>query len=350
MKKVVSVVTAAAMAMVFATGALAAEWHPSRTQTGAELASPEVSITNASGEVSTVDVSNGGILITNVADTLDYSASLDKDVSDKTNVVYQAAMATDSVSTMLAKFSNAEEISAALATQIAANKAATVERLNAKRDELTANAEKLKADGASEEEIAAAEQELAQVEAEIAATEAADYENMDNYEPAALFDVSVEGDVAQAVADGGSVDISVKVDGITPDSDVLALHFLGDLSDAEAVMEDLQNNADATIDEMSVELIPCVAGDGMVTLTMSSFSPVMILTRAQAEVTVAEQTPAETEEAVATPAPTAEPVEETQSSGAASWVYIVIVLVVVVVVGAVVVTRKKKTTTTANKK
>lgn len=348
MKKVVSVMTAAAMALVFATGAMAAEWHPSRTQTGAALARPEVSVTNASGEVSTVDVSNGGILITNVANTLDYSAALEKGVSDKTNVVYQTAMATDSVSKMLAKFSNTEEVSSAIAAQIAKNKEATVSRLTAQRDELTAKVEKLKADGASAEEITAAEQELAQVEARITATEAADYDNMDNYEPAALFDVSVEGDVAQAVADGGSVDVSVKVDGITEESDVLALHFMGDLSDAEAVMEELKTNADATVDEMSVELIPCVPGDGMVTLTMSSFSPVMILTRAEEEVTVTEPAPAETEQAVATPAP-AETVEDTQNGGVAAWVYVVIVVAVVVVVGAVVVTRKKKTATAGKK-
>ena len=72
---------------------------------------------------------------------------------------------------------------------------------------LSAKVEQLKADGASEDEIAAAQQELAQVEAEIAATEAADYDSMDNYEAAALFDVSVTGDMEAALAEGGSVDV-----------------------------------------------------------------------------------------------------------------------------------------------
>lgn len=351
MKKVFSVVTAVAMTMVFATGALAAEWHPSRTQTGAALSGTEVTVTDAAGNTTILDVANGGITVTNVADTLAGSSSLDAVTNNKTNVVYQAALATDSVSTMLAKFANAEEANAAIAAQIAANKAATVERLNALRDELSSKIEQLKADGASEDEIAAAEQELAEVEAQIAATEEADYDNMDNYEPAALFDVSVYGDVAQALENGGSVEIPVKVDGITSESDVLALHFMGDLSDAEALLEELKTNADATIDEMRVEVIPCVAGDGMVTLTMSSFSPVMILTRAQTAVVenaTPEQVPADTEEVTETLAPAA-PEEEAQSTGVAPWVYAVIVIVVVVVAGVVVVTRKKKTVTAGKK-
>lgn len=352
MKKVFSVVTAVVMTMVFATGALAAEWHPSRTQTGAALSGTEVTVTDAAGNATILDVANGGITVTNVADTLAGTSSLDATTNNNTNVVYQAALATDSVSTMLAKFANAEEANAAIAAQIAANKAATVERLNALRDELSSRIEQLKADGASEDEIAGAEQELAEVEVQIAATEESDYDSMDNYEPAALFDVSVYGDVAQALENGGSVEIPVKVDGITPESDVLALHFMGDLSDAEALLEELKTNADATIDEMSVEVIPCVAGDGMVTLTMSSFSPVMILTRAQTAVVenaTPEQVPADTEEVTATPAPVA-PEEEAQSTtGVAPWVYAVIVIVVVVVAGIVVVTRKKKTVTAGKK-
>lgn len=351
MKKIVSVLTASAMAVLLATGAFAADWHPSKAQTGAVLEGNQVTIQNADGTTSSLDVSDGGILVTNVANTLDYSGELDVPTSDKTNVVYHAALATDSTSALLGKFGNTEEATSAIETQIAANKAATVERLNTQRDELSAKVEKLKADGASEDEIAAAEQELAQVDAQISATEAADYDSMDNYEPAALFDVSVSGDVAQAVADGGSVEIPVKVDGITPDSDVIALHFTGDLADAKAMAEELQNDASATVEGMDVEVIPCTPGDGMVTLTMSSFSPVMILTRAQAAVVVdapAEQATSESSAVVATPAPE-ENVEGTSNGGGIPWLYIVIVIVVVVIVGVVVMTRKKKTVTAGKK-
>lgn len=340
------------MVLAFSTSVLAAEWHPSRTQTGASLAQPQVKVTNGAGETTTMDVTNGGLLVTNVKDTLEGTSTLDTVSNDKLNLVYAAATATNSTSTMLAKFSNVSEVTSAIEAQIAANKTATVNRLNAKKDELSAKVDQLKADGAGEDEIAAAEQELAQVEAQLSATEAEDYDSMDNYEPAALFDVSVSGDMEQALADGGSVEVPVKVDGITEDSDVLALHFMGDVADAGTLAEELKTNADTVINDMSVEVLPCVAGDGMVTLTMTSFSPVMILTRAQAEVTVAEstqeQTPAETEGATATPAPT-ENVEETQSAGVAPWVYIVIVVVVAAVVVAVVVTRKKKTVTAGKK-
>lgn len=349
MKKLISAVTAAAMAMVFATGALAAEWRPSRTQMGSTLADSGATITTASGEKVAVDATSGGILVTNVKNTLSGDSGLDDATNQKTNVVYAAVQATESTSTLLSKFANAAEVEAAVADQIAANKAATVAKLNAKRDELAANVEEMKANGASEDEIAAAEQELAEVDAQIAATESADYDSMDNYEPVSLFDVSADEATAQALAEGGSVEIPVTVDGITEDSDVLALHFMGDLSDAKALEEELQSNSDVTVDEMSVEVLPCVPGDGMVTITMTSFSPVMILTRAQTEVTVeapAEETPAETEEVTATPAPEVAEAE----GGVASWVIVVIVVAVVVVAGAVVMTRKNKKTTTAGKK
>lgn len=354
MKKLVSAFLATAMAATLATGVSAAGWFDSSYQTGPELAGNQLTVTDASGVKSTVDVSDGGILVTNVANTLDYSGKLDVPTSDKTNVVYYAALATNSTSDLLGKFGNAEEATSAIETQIAANKAVTVERLNAQRDELSAKVEQLKADGASEDDIAAAEQQLAQAEAEIAATEAADYDSMDNYEAAALFDVSVSGDMEQMLAAGGSVEIPVKVDGITPESDVLALHFVGDLTDASTVAEKLQTDVSTTVDGMNVEVIPCTPGDGMVTLTMSSFSPVMILTRAQTEVTVeepAEQATTADSSVAATPAPQEAPqesVEET-STGSNVWIYIVVVIVVVVIAGAVVVTRKKKTVTAGKK-
>lgn len=357
MKKLVSAFLATAMAATLATGVSAAGWFDSSYQTGPVLESNQITVTNASGEKSTVDVSDGGILVTNVANTLDYSGNLDVATSDKTNVVYYAALTTNSTSDLVSRFGNTNEVTSAIEAQIAANKAVTVERLNAQRDELSAKVEQLKADGASEDDIAAAEQQLAQAEAEIAATEAADYDNMDNYEAAALFDVSVSGDMEQMLAAGGSVEIPVKVDGITPESDVLALHFVGDLTDAKAVAEKLQADESITVDGMNVEVIPCTPGDGMVTLTMSSFSPVMILTRAQTEVTVvtveepAEQATTADSSVAATPAPQEAPqesVEET-STGSNVWIYIVVVIVVVVIAGAVVVTRKKKTVTAGKK-
>lgn len=352
MKKAVSVLTAFAVTMALATSALAAEWHPSRAQTGATLANNEVTVTSAAGEKTTVAADNGNIIVTNVANTLDGTSSLDAASNAKMNLVYAAATATKSTSELMGKFSNTAEVTTAIETQIAANKTAKVERLNAQRDELSAKVDQLKADGAGADEISAAEQELAQVDAQISATEAADYDSMDNYEPAALFDVSVSGDMEQMLADGGSVEVSVKVDGITADSDVLALHFMGDVADAEALTEELKNNADAVIDDMTVEVLPCVAGDGMVTLTMTSFSPVMILTRAETEVAVtepAEQAPATTDDATveATPAPSEDTAEAASSSNL--WIYAIVVVVVVVIAAVVVVTRKKKTTTAGKK-
>lgn len=352
MKKLISGVAAVAMAMTLATGVFAAEWHPSRTQTGASLAGSGATVTNSSGEKVTLDSASGSVRITNVADTLSGTSSLDAATNGKTNVVYHAALATNSTTTLVNKFSNAEDVKVTIAEQIAANKEAKVTKLNAKREELSASVEDLKANGGSEAEIAEAEAALAAVDAQIAATESADYDSMDNYEPAALFDVSVDTAVTEQLSNGGSIEIPITVDGVNEDSDVLALHFMGDLTDADTLVEDLQSNPDATVDEMSVEVLPCVPGDGMVTVTMTSFSPVMILVRAEAEaaVTTPEEAPAGTVDATPTPAPE-ETVEQPETDGGVSpWVYVAIVVVVVVVAGGVVVATRKKKTVTTNKK
>lgn len=351
MKKAISVLTAATMALACSAGALAAEWHPSQVRTGATLAQNQVKVTGQSGETTMMDVTNGGLLITNVKDTLEGTGGLDAVSKDKMNLVYAAATATNSTSTLLAKFANTGEATSAIEAQIAVNKAATVERLTAKKGELSAKVDQLKANGADEAALAAAAQELAQVEAQLAETEADGYESMDHYEPAALFDVSVSGDMEQALADGGSVEIPVKVDGISEDSDVLALHFMGDVEDAAALTEELKTNTEAVVENMRVEVLPCVAGDSMVTLTMTSFSPVMILTRAQAEAAVgrpAEQVTGENGALAATPETS--DTQQTMADKSAPWIFVGIGIVVVVIAGAVVVTRKGKEKTAAGKK
>lgn len=351
MKKAISVLTAAAMVWACSTVALAAEWNHSQIRNGVTLAQNQVKVTGKAGETTTMDVTDGGLRITNLKETLEGTSALDAASNDKVNLVYAAVAATNSTSTMLAKFANSSETTSALAAQIAANKAATVERLTAKKDELSAKVNQLKADGAGAEELAAAAQELAQVEGQIAATEAEGYESMDHYEPVALFDVSVSGNMEQALAGGGSVEVPVKVDGITEDSDVLALHFMGDVKDAAALTEELKTNTAAVVEDMRVEVLPCVAGDSMVTLTMSSFSPVMILTRAQAEAVVGQLTEqgAGEKEALTTTPETSEAQEATATEGT-PWIWGGIALILVVIAGAVVVTRKGKQKTAAGNK
>ena len=131
MKKAVSVLTAFAVTMALATSALAAEWHPSRAQTGATLANNEVTVTSVAGEKTTVAADNGNIIVTNVANTLDGTSSLNAASNAKTNLVYAAATATKSTSELMGKFSNTAEVTTAIETQIAANKTAATGAYNA---------------------------------------------------------------------------------------------------------------------------------------------------------------------------------------------------------------------------
>lgn len=173
----------------------------------------------------------------------------------------------------------------------------------------------------------------------------------DDFTPAALFDVSASAGALQQMGENGSVDVEMEVPGITADSNIIAVHFLGEVEDAETLQESLANDFDNTILNYDAEILNAVAGDGTVTVTMTSFSPVLILTQtAAAQTAVTEAPTADTE---ATPAPSAEPaqVEQEADNGGNGWVLPVVIVVVIVVAGIAVLTRKnKQTTTTSSKK
>lgn len=181
---------------------------------------------------------------------------------------------------------------------------------------------------------------------------------VDDFTPAALFDVSASAGALEQMGENGSVDVEMEVPGITADSNIIAVHFLGEVENAEALQESLANDFENTILNYDTELLNAVAGDGTVTVTMTSFSPVLILTQTAAATAAVTEEPAANEAPVAgteaTPAPSAEPtqVEPADANGGNSWVLPVVIVAVVVVVGIVVVaTRKnKQTTMTGSKK
>lgn len=75
--------------------------------------------------------------------------------------------------------------------------------------------------------------------------------------PATVFDVTLDGVV---LAEGETIDIPVKVDGIKAGDKVIAIHFSGEAGN------------------LTADVIPSkVDENGNVVLTMSSFSPVLIL-------------------------------------------------------------------------
>lgn len=182
------------------------------------------------------------------------------------------------------------------------------------------------------------EDALAKVQADIG-----EGEDLNDYEAAAMFDVTAsEG--AKKLLNGKAVDVEVTLPGVKPDSKLVGLHFTNGPEDPEAAQETVKNDfANAKL-EYDVEVINTVAGDSKATITMDSFSPVMILVKNEKTAAAAEATAAPTEETAATEAPAAP-----ADNGGSNWVLPAVIAVVVVAVGAVVVTRSKKKTTAGKK-
>ena len=169
-------------------------------------------------------------------------------------------------------------------------------------------------------------------------------EDVNDYEAAALFDVTAsEG--AKKLLNGKAVDVEVALPGVKADSKLIGLHFTNGPEDPETAQETVANDFTNAKLEYDVEVIDTVAGDGKATITMDSFSPVMILVKAEkTDAAAAEATAAPTEEPAATEAPAAP-----SENGGNNWVLPAVIAVVVVAVGAVVVTRSKKKTTVGKK-
>lgn len=182
------------------------------------------------------------------------------------------------------------------------------------------------------------EDALAKVQADIG-----EGEDLNDYEAAALFDVTAsEG--AKKLLNGKAVDVEVALPGVKADSKLVGLHFTNGPEDPEAAQETVKNDFANAKMEYDVEVINTVAGDGKATITMDSFSPVMILVKTEKTAAAAEATAAPTEEPAATEAPAAP-----ADNGGSNWVLPAVIAVVVVAVGAVVATRSKKKTTAGKK-
>ena len=319
-KQIISAVAAVALAASLAMPA-AAVWQPSRVQqsgtgTAASAASGTTSTeleivnnapTGADGKVVNVETSqNPWIKVTAVADALAANEKFGADLSFD----QKAGELTD---TGLFYSTNAD----ANLIYAAMDKADRTEAF-------------LKLFG---------EDALAKVQAAIG-----EGEDVNDYEAAALFDVTAsEG--AKKLLNGKAVDVEVALPGVKADSKLIGLHFTNGPEDPETAQETVVNDFTNAKLEYDVEVIDTVAGDGKATITMDSFSPVMILVKAEkTDAAAAEATAAPTEEPAATEAPAAP-----SENGGNNWVLPAVIAVVVVAVGAVVVTRSKKKTTVGKK-
>lgn len=294
----------AAMMASLATSAFAA-WAPSKTQQEIISASGSANIGGNKTAITTIVgggkvpegypiTSSGNLILSQVSDPvvlitplsltqlgnqgvgeglaykdkagLETESGLTYATNAKTNLVYQTGVNAQDTTEFLSKFPG--DVKGAMEALIA-------QKIEAKRTELERQKAEAEADG-DEEAVAAIEKQLAVLENP-------DYASVDNYSPLAVFDVSASAALLEQMNEEDTVDVTFEVNGVNENSDLIALHFMGNIEDCDAAMDMVNNDfANATLD-FQVEVLDVATEDGKATITLSSFSPVMLMTRVETE-------------------------------------------------------------------
>lgn len=344
------------MAASVATSAFAA-WAPSKTQEeiisasgSATIGGSKISITTVIGGKKVPDgyplTSTGNMILSQVSDPvilvtplsltqlgnqgvgeglaykdkagLETESGLTYATNAKTNLVYQTGVNAQDTTEFLSKFPG--DVKGAMEALIA-------QKIEAKRTELERQKAEAEADG-DEEAVAAIEKQLAVLENP-------DYASVDNYSPLAVFDVSASAALLEQMNEEDAVDVTFEVNGVNENSDLIALHFMGNIEDCDAAMDMVNNDfANATLG-FQVEVLDVATEDGKATITLSSFSPVMLMTRVETE-----EGAQPSQEPQATQQPEEKPQPE-ESSNILPWVIGGIVVVVAVVLFVVAKSKKK---------
>jgi hypothetical protein len=95
--------------------------------------------------------------------------------------------------------------------------------------------------------------------------------NVDNYKALSMCDITLNDAAKELIANGGSVDIDIAVDGVTTTNNPVALHITDDNLDGEVLPSKVTTN-------------------GVLTVTMSSFSPVVVFVESSASTTTSGNT------------------------------------------------------------
>ena len=346
----------AAMMASLATSAFAA-WAPSKTQQEIISASGIANIGGSRAPITTIVgggkvpegypiTSSGNLILSQVSDPvvlitplsltqlgnqgvgeglaykdkagLETESGLTYAANAKTNLVYQTVVNAQDTTEFLSKFPG--DVEGAMEALIA-------QKIEAKRAELEQQKAEAEANG---------DEETVAIEKQLAVLESPDYASVNNYSPLAVFDVSASAALLEQMQEGDTVDVTFEVNGVNENSDLIALHFMGNIEDCDAAMDMVNNDfVNATLD-FQVEVLDVATEDGKATITLSSFSPVMLMTRVETE-----EGAQPSQEPQATQQPEEKPQPE-ESSNILPWVIGGIVVVVAVVL-FVVAKNKKKT-------
>lgn len=346
----------AAMMASLATSAFAA-WAPSKTQQEIISASGTANIDGNRAPITTIIgggkvpegypiTSSGNLILSQVSDPvvlitplsltqlgnqgvgeglaykdkagLETESGLTYAANAKTNLVYQTVVNAQDTTEFLSKFPG--DVKGAMEALIA-------QKIEAKRTELERQKAEAEADG-DEEAVAAIEKQLAVLENP-------DYASVNNYSPLAVFDVSASAALLEQMNEEDTVDVTFEVNGVNENSDLIALHFMGNIEDCDAAMDMVNNDfVNATLD-FQVEVLDVATEDGKATITLSSFSPVMLMTRVETE-----EGAQPSQEPQATQQPEEKPQPE-ESGNILPWVIGGAVVVIAVILFVVAKTKKK---------
>lgn len=337
-KKLVSVLAAAALAFSLAVPALAAPWQPSKTVK--EIGAASATITTSSGTTAGVEVT---VTAKTGADGKVESVKASTSAYIKVTPHSETQQANAALDIQLPSLRYAEKSGENTDSGLSYSDNDHVNLVYETVTKSTSTTEFLsKIGSALLDKVAEAVQELADEGAE---------ETVDDYQPAALFDVTASAGAIEQMGADGQVDVELEVPGVKGDTKLVAIHFLGQLPDIEAAREALNSDFANALLNYDAEILPSVPGNGTVTVTMTSFSPVMILTKAETE-PEATAAPVAGTEATPEPEATAEPTVEPESdNGGNGWLWAALVVAVLAIGGgAYASTRKKKTTAAAGKK
>ena len=208
----------------------------------------------------------------------------------KTNLVYQTIVNAKNTTEFLSKFPG--NVKRDVEELIARN-------IQAEREEL----EREKADA----EANGDEKTVASVEKQLAALEEPSRTSVNSYSPLAVFDVSASSALLEQMGEGDTVDLTLELNGVNQDSDLIALHFMGDPEDCDATRDLVNSDFAHAVVDFDVEVLEVTVEEKAATFTLSSFSPVVLMTRVESN---AEEAPNQTEKPVH---------EESQGTDKGSW-------------------------------
>lgn len=237
-------------------------------------------------------------------------------VNEDTNLVYRSAQKADSTTQFLNSVNGKlnQDVENVIQARVEEQKA----ELETVAGALKAGISSLEAEGKTQE-AAQRQAELDAVNAVLEAISQPDYAEADSYAPLAIFDVSASAGALELLGDGTSVMVEVEMDGVNENSDLIGIHFFGELEDYDAVKERLETDYANTVMEYEHEILEVtVTGAGRVRFPMTHFSPVMILTRVNTA-----QAPAVSP---------AEPGNQTGQSGSLCWLWLLLLLLLLLVI------------------